>query len=64
VLRGIASNGMGPVQVTWEALRAWRVEMRVPLEPWESLALVRLGYARAVIESQQIAASRKAKTRI
>lgn len=61
IIIGTASNGMGPLQITWETIRAYRVEMRVDLEPWESLALVRMGHARAVIESERAAKEAKQK---
>lgn len=53
---GIASNGMGPAVVTWEALDAWsRSFLRIDLSYWEALTLIRLGNARAVIESEAAA---------
>lgn len=58
---GIGANGMGPVQVTWEALHVWRVQMRVTLDPWECLALVRMGFARAAIHSEAMMAKLQKK---
>lgn len=51
---GVASNGMGPTQVTWRDVQAWREQMGLILEPWEAHALVRLGFHRAVIESEKL----------
>jgi len=50
---GVSRNGMGPVLVTWEGLRAWCELMRIALEPWESLALVRIGQCRAMVDSEK-----------
>ena len=50
---GVSQNGMGPALVTWEGLRAWCELMRITLEPWESLALVRLGQCRARVDSEK-----------
>lgn len=51
---GLACNGMGPSVVTWEGLRAWRLEMGLTLEPWEARTLVLLGNRRAGIDSQAL----------
>jgi hypothetical protein len=39
--------------VTWEALGAWRNQMRLELDPWECFALVRLGQLRAEIQAEE-----------
>lgn len=49
---GVASNGMSYPTISWECLAAWRAQMRVDLDPWESRALVRLGSLRASILSE------------
>jgi hypothetical protein len=49
---GLAISGMGPSAVTWEGLYAWSLQMRVELESWEALALIRIGYVRAVVLSE------------
>jgi len=51
---GLAPNGFAPPTVTWEALRAWRREMRIGrLETWEARALVYLGMVRASVLSEK-----------
>lgn len=49
---GMAATGMGPPLVTWEGLAAWCGLTGIELEPWEALALTRIGHARAVILSE------------
>jgi hypothetical protein len=49
---GLQINGMCPPTITWEGLQAWAMFMRLELEPWEALTLVKLGYLRAAVESE------------
>lgn len=56
---GLSSNGMGPAVVTWESLSAWCLMTGTTLDGWEAKALVRIGFARAAIESEK--AEKKAK---
>ncbi len=58
---GLAINGMAPAVVTWEGIASWSAVMDVALEPWEALAMVRLGNVRANIESEKINATSKTK---
>lgn len=46
---GIAQNGMGPATGTWEGLQAWAMTMRITLEPWEAMTILRLCHTRAQI---------------
>lgn len=50
---GLALSGMAPPVVTWEGLAAWASLMGVVLDPWEALAMVRLGRLRARILSEK-----------
>lgn len=50
---GLTSNGMGPVMAGWQDVKAWREEMRLDLEPWETRTLVRLANLRASIQSEE-----------
>lgn len=50
---GLSSGGMGPSTVTWEGLAAWSALMKIEMEPWESFVMVRLGYLRALIQSEE-----------
>jgi hypothetical protein len=50
---GLAITGMAPPVITWESLAAWCELRRMVIEPWESLALVRLGRLRAEIQSEK-----------
>jgi hypothetical protein len=61
IAMGLASNGMGPAILSWEALTAWCRQMRVELHPWEARALVRLGHVHAVVQSEAMAAEAKQK---
>lgn len=61
VSMGLSSSGMGPPLVTWESLAAWCALTGNVLEPWHAKCLVRLGIARANIESERIMAKSAAK---
>ncbi|QUS39557.1 hypothetical protein RPMA_12455 [Tardiphaga alba] len=50
---GLAISGMAPPVVTWEGLAAWRMQMGIELEPWEARTIVRLGYLRAAVLSEE-----------
>lgn len=56
---GLAVNGMAPPVVTWESLSAWCGLRKMSIDPWEALALVRLGQARASILSEKAEAANK-----
>lgn len=56
---GLASGGMGPAVVTWEACAAWSELTGTRREPWEWDALVMLGQLRAAILAE--AAAKDAK---
>lgn len=58
---GLSANGMGPALLTWEALSAWCWLTGTTFEPWEARCLVRLGLARANIESERVMAKAKGK---
>jgi hypothetical protein len=52
---GLAITGMAPAAVTWEGVTSWAALMRIDLEPWEAMTIVRLGTIRASIQSQEMA---------
>lgn len=54
ILGGIQPTGMGVTVIAWGDLTAWQREMRVVLSLWEKRVLVRLGNARASIESERM----------
>jgi hypothetical protein len=51
---GLAATGMAPSRLTWPDVAAWSQLMGVKIEPWEARVLIRLGYERAFIQSQQL----------
>lgn len=51
---GIASNGMGPAQITWRDVAAWTWLTGNVLEPWEARCLVQLGLVRASVVSETL----------
>jgi len=57
---GLAVSGMAPPVVTWEGLASWCWLTGIALDPWEALAMARLGRLRARILSEKAeAASRQ-----
>jgi hypothetical protein len=60
LMQGIDAGGFAAPRVTWQALRAWREETGVELDPWESRCLVALGdaYAAAHVEAAEKEAKR------
>ena len=53
ISHGLETGGFGPAGVTWVGLRAWVDLTGRALEPWEAMALVRLGGLRASIMSEK-----------
>jgi hypothetical protein len=50
---GMASGGMSHPVITWEGLRAWCVQMRIEMEPWEADVMVQLSCIRANVHAEQ-----------
>jgi hypothetical protein len=63
IVQGVGSNGFGPPLITWESLHAWCELTGEMLQSWEARALVRLGYARAVIEGEKTERESKSRWR-
>jgi hypothetical protein len=59
IMQGVAANGMAPLQMTWETLRAWKAETLTETMPWESRALIRLGACYANVTAEKIAKQTK-----
>ncbi len=58
---GMASGGMSYPVITWEGLRAWSLQMRVDLEPWEADLMINLSCIRSNVHAEKMAAERKTK---
>lgn len=50
---GLAAGGMSHPVITWEGLRAWCVQMRIDLEPWEADVMMTLSCLKANVHAEQ-----------
>ena len=58
---GMAAGGMSYPVITWEGLRAWCLQMRIVLDPWETEVLINLSCIRSNVHAEQTLADRKKK---
>jgi hypothetical protein len=56
---GIAATGMGYPVITWEGLRAWGLQMRIDIEPWEADVMMNLSCIRANVHAEKELEKRK-----
>lgn len=59
ISHGLDTGGFGLSGITWTNLKAWSDLMQQMLEPWEAIALVRLGTLRVQITSEEAAKQQK-----
>lgn len=49
---GLLDGGEGHPRITWEGVRAWSVQMRIDLEPWEAELMVMLSHIRVNLHAE------------
>jgi hypothetical protein len=53
--RGMAAGGVSYPVITWEGLLAWRTQMHINLEPWETDVMINLSLIRANVNAEKTA---------